>query len=114
MIAEKRLISSSTHRNTLRSWNVYADKGKLVKAISEFKRCISINPNLAKAHLQLGIVYLTKGHNLEAADHFCKTGLLFLKEGDQGSALKAYENLKQTESKELEQHLWEKLNSKTS
>ena len=46
--------------------------------------------------------------------HFYKAGLLFLTEGDQGNALKAYENLKQTESKELEQRLWEKLNSKTS
>ena len=92
---------------------IYAKKGKLDKAISEFKRCISIDPDYAEVYSQLGTVYLSKGHNSEAADHFYKAGLLFLKQGDKGSALKAYEGLKQTKSKELERNLSEKLNPKS-
>ena len=91
---------------------VYAEKGKLDKAIHEFKKCISINPDLAKAHSQLGTAYLSKGLDAEAADHFYKAGLLFLKQGDKGSALKACRGLKQTESKELERSLSEKLKTK--
>ncbi len=93
---------------------VYVKKGKLDKAISEFKRCISIDPDYAEVYSQLGTVYLSKGHNSEAADHFYKAGLLFLKQGDKGSALKAYEGLKQTESKELELSLSEKMNLKSN
>jgi tetratricopeptide (TPR) repeat protein len=92
---------------------IYAKKGKLDKAISEFKKCISINPDLAKAHSQLGTAYLSKGLDSEAADHFYRAGLLFLKQGDKESALKAYEGLKQTKSKELERNLSEKLNPKS-
>lgn len=92
---------------------IYAKKGKLDKAISEFKKCISINPDLAKAHSQLGPAYLSKGLDSEAADHFYRAGLLFLKQGDKESALKAYEGLKQTKSKELERNLSEKLNPKS-
>jgi superkiller protein 3 len=89
---------------------IYAKKGKLDKAISEFKRCISIDPDYAEVYSQLGTVYLSKGLDSEAADHFYRAGLLFLKQGDKESALKAYEGLKQTKSKELERNLSEKLN----
>jgi superkiller protein 3 len=92
---------------------IYAKKGKLDKAISEFKRCISIDPDYAEVYSQLGTVYLSKGLDSEAADHFYKAGLLFLKQGDKESALKAYEGLKQTKSKELELSLSKKLNPKT-
>ena len=93
---------------------IYAKKGKLDKAISEFKRCISIDPDYAEVYSQLGTVYLSKGRDSEAADHFYKAGLLFLKQGDKGSALKAYEGLKKTKSKELERDLSEKLNLKSN
>lgn len=93
---------------------VYAEKGKLDKAISEFKKCISINPDHANAHLKLGTAYLSKESNAKAADHFYKAGLLFLKQGEKGSALKACEGLKQTESKELERSLSEKLKTKSN
>ncbi|NOQ85486.1 MAG: tetratricopeptide repeat protein [Deltaproteobacteria bacterium] len=92
---------------------IYAKKGKLDKAISEFKRCISIDPDYAEVYSQLGTVYLSKGLDSEAADHFYRAGLLFLKQGDKESALKAYEGLKQTKSKELERNLSEKLNPKS-
>ncbi len=91
---------------------IYAKKGKLDKAISEFKRCISIDPDYAEVYSQLGTVYLSKGLDSEAADHFYRAGLLFLKQGDKESALKAYEGLKQTKSKELERSLSEKLKIK--
>ncbi len=93
---------------------IYAKKGKLDKAISEFKRCISIDPDYAEVYSQLGTVYLSKGLDSEAADHFYRAGLLFLKQGDKESALKAYEGLKQTKSKELERNLSEKLKTKSN
>jgi tetratricopeptide (TPR) repeat protein len=93
---------------------VYAEKGKLDKAVSEFKKCLSINPDLAKAHSQLGTAYVSKGLDSEAADHFYRAGLLFLKQGDRGRALKAYEDLKKTKSKELELSLSKKLNPKSN
>ena len=93
---------------------VYAEKGKSDKAISEFKKCLSINPNLAKAHLKLGTAYISKGLDSKAADHFYRAGLLFLKQGDKGSALKAYEDLKKTKSKKLERNLSEKLKTKSN
>ena len=91
---------------------VYAEKGKPDKAVSEFKKCLSVDPNLAKAHLKLGTAYISKGLDSKAADHFYRAGLLFLKQGDKGNALKACEGLKKTRSKELERNLSEKLNLK--
>jgi tetratricopeptide (TPR) repeat protein len=46
----------------------------LDKAISEFKRCISIDPDYAEVYSQLGTVYLSKGLDSEAADHFYRAG----------------------------------------
>jgi len=41
--------------------------------------------------------------------HLYKAGLLFLEEGERDNALKVYELLKQTKSKEQKQDLFEKL-----
>ncbi len=61
------------------------------------------------AHLYLGAVYLEKGLESLVADHFYRAGLLFLKQGDREKALMAYGLLKEVNSKEQEQKLYEKL-----
>ena len=73
----------------------------------------------AKVHDKLGIIYRRFG-NLKlfyggkvffslSAYHFSRAYLLYLKQGDREGALKAYEGLKATKTKELEQTLFEKL-----
>ena len=72
-----------------------------------------------KLHDKLGIIYRKLG-NLKlvyggevffslSAYHFSRAYLLYLKQGDREGALKAYEGLKATKTKELEQTLFEKL-----
>ena len=89
--------------------NAYFDKGMQEDAIREYKKAITVNPGNGMAHLYLGAVYLEKGLESLAADHFYRAGLLFLKQGDREKALMAYELLKEVNSKEQEQKLYEKL-----
>ena len=44
-----------------------------------------------------------------AADYFYKAGLMYLRKGDKEGSAKAYEGLKRTTSKKLEQALYKKL-----
>jgi len=83
----------------------YSNKGMLDEAISEYRKVLAIDPNYAEAHFNLGDAL-----NSLSADHFFKAGLLYLEKGDREAALKAYENLKLTNSKEQERALFEKLN----
>jgi len=87
----------------------YDQKEMLDKAIVEFKEVIAIESNSADAHHNLGYTYYKKGLNSMAADHLYRAGLLNLEQGNEKWALKAYDDLKLTNSKELEQKLYEKL-----
>jgi tetratricopeptide (TPR) repeat protein len=87
----------------------YADKGMLDESISEYKKAISINPDYAGAHLSLGITYCICGMDDVDADHLYKAGLLFLKQGNKGWALKAYEALKLTKAEGLQKALFKKI-----
>jgi tetratricopeptide (TPR) repeat protein len=89
--------------------NVYDKKGMLDEALSEYKKAVTINPDLPPANYNLGLSYSRKGLNYLAAEHLHKAGLLFLKQGNREWALRAYEDLKLTNSKELEQKMYEKL-----
>ncbi len=91
--------------------NAYFDQGMQEDAIGEYKKAITVNPGNGMAHLYLGAVYLEKGLESLAADPFYRAGLLFLKQGDREKALMAYELLKEVNSKEQEQKLYEKLYS---
>jgi len=87
----------------------YNEKEMFDEAIVEFNKIIAINPDSAAAHHNLGYAYLKKGLNSMAADHLYRAGLLHLEQGNGKWALQAYEDLKLTNSKELEQKLYEKL-----
>lgn len=89
----------------------YGKLGRHKEAISQYKKALAIDPNYAGAHYKLGLIYGGKGFFSLAADHLYKAGLLSLKQGDGGSSLKAFENLRRTKSKELEQTFFEKLYS---
>ncbi len=93
---------------------VYERKNMLDEAISEYKKALNINPDYPPAHYKLGHSLLKKGLNSLGAEHLYKAGILFLKEGNRGWAMKAYRSLKQTESKELEKSLYEQLYPKQS
>jgi tetratricopeptide (TPR) repeat protein len=88
---------------------VYDKMGKLDEAILAYEQSIAINPRFARAYQNLGIAYFDKNLKPMAAECFYKAALLFDKQGETGSALKAYDALTLTESKELEQALSEKL-----
>jgi tetratricopeptide (TPR) repeat protein len=90
----------------------YRKLGRLDEAISQYKKALSINPDYPGAHYNLGLMYGGKGFFSLAADHLYKAGVLFLQQGDGKGALKSFEGLKQTKSKELEQTLFEKLYSR--
>ena len=79
------------------------------EAVSAYKKAVDINPDLTVTHYNLGVVYLVNGLDPMAADYFYKAGLMYLKKGDRESAAKAYEGLKRTTSKKLEQALYEEL-----
>ena len=66
-------------------------------------------PNNARSHYSLGVAYANRGDDSLAAEHLHKAGLIFLKKGKRINALKSYEALKQTDSKELAQNLYKKL-----
>jgi len=92
----------------------YERKAMLTDAISQYEKAVSINPDYPQAHYNLARCYsLRKGQYpelyAEAASHCYKAGVLFLQRGDKQMALEAYNDLKQLDSKELEDALREKL-----
>jgi tetratricopeptide (TPR) repeat protein len=50
--------------------NIYAKKGVLDEAMSEYKKALTINPNFAKAHYNLGLAHESKGMLDEAISEF--------------------------------------------
>lgn len=90
---------------------VYKKFGRYEEAISQYKKALAIDPDYAGAYYNLGLIYGGQGLFSLAADHLYKAGLLLLKQGDGGGALKAFEDLKRTKSKELERNFFEKLYS---
>ena len=89
--------------------SAYLKKGLLDEATHECKKAIAIKPDNALAHFTLGYAYYKKGNKTAADDHLYKAGILYLKRDDVEGALEAYECLKLTNSKELEQKLYKKL-----
>ena len=87
----------------------YNEKGNVDKAISSLKNAVNLDNNNADAHALIGDLYLRKALKSLAADHIYKAGLLYIKQGHRESALFAYDVLKEANSKELEQSLFEKL-----
>jgi Flp pilus assembly protein TadD len=87
----------------------YDRKEMLDKAIVEFKEAIALESNSADTHHNLGYTYYKKGLNSMASDYLYQAALLHLEQGNKKWALKAYDDLKLTNSKELEQKLYEKL-----
>ena len=88
---------------------VYDKMGKTDEAISAYEKSVAINPRFASAYQNLGIAYFDKDLKSMAAECFYKAGVLFNEQGATGSALKSYDALTLTESKELEKALSEKL-----
>ena len=84
-------------------------KGMVDEAVSAYKKAVDINPDLTVTHYNLGVVYLVNGLDPMAADYFYKAGLMYLRKGDREGATKAYNGLKRTTSKKLEQSLHKKL-----
>jgi len=112
-ISEYRKAIALDRNNELALYNLaiaYTAMRNHPDAIDALKQIIAINPDNADAHYDLGVFY----HRIEyndslAANHFYKAGLLYFKEGDRKDALAAYDGLKETNSKELEKALFEKL-----
>jgi len=78
-------------------------------ALEKYKKAINENPKDAKSLYSLGITYSMRGDNILGAKYLYEAGLLFLEKGNRYNALKAYQSLKRTNSKELEEALHEKL-----
>jgi tetratricopeptide (TPR) repeat protein len=99
--------------DTVKEWSEIDIKALTAKqydeAIIEYKKAIKTNPNDADAHLNLGHVYCEKKMEYAGAYYLYKAGLLFLKQGNRELALKAYEGLKLTKSKKLEEALFKQL-----
>jgi len=89
--------------------DIYFKKSKIDEALAEYKEALSANPDYAPAHLSLGLIYRNKGLAAVAAHHLYNAGTLFFAQGNREGALQAYENLKHTNSKDLEKSLREKL-----
>ena len=78
-------------------------------AIEHFNRALVINPDSVKVQYHIALVYRGKDLSLLAADYFYKAGMLALENGDRDSALKAYNGLKQTNSRKPEKAISNKL-----
>ena len=79
------------------------------EAVTFFTKALELNASDPATHYQLGNAFFALGDTKQAADHFYQAGLLFLKNGDKGSALRAYTMLRKTNSKKLEQALLEEM-----
>ena len=72
------------------------------EAVKCFTEAIALDKNDPNTHYQLGSAYFAQGDTKQAANHFYQAGLLFLKNGDKGSALRAYTMLRKTNSKKTD------------
>jgi len=87
----------------------YFKKKMFKESISEYKEAITIAPDHTDAHRNLGYSYLKKGKDTAAAEHFYRAGVLSSRQNDREGALKAYNGLKQTNSKKLTKALFDML-----
>lgn len=91
----------------------YEQKGMAQEAHAEYEKAVTADPNLAPALYNLGKSYWSKGSNALAAEHLHKAGELFLRMRNKEWAMKSYNILKLTNSKELEKDLHQKINPET-
>jgi len=89
--------------------SAYLMKGMLDDASYASKKALAADQGDALAHFTLGSVHHQKGNNALADDHFYRAGILYLKRGDVEGTVRAYECLKKTNAKELENKLYDKL-----
>lgn len=79
------------------------------EAVTCFTKALELNASDPETHYRLGSAFFALGETKQAANHFFQAGLLFLKNGDKGSAVRAYTMLRKTNSKKLEQTLLEEM-----
>jgi tetratricopeptide (TPR) repeat protein len=95
-------LSSMACAETTDEWAVKGsnalENGNYDEAIRCYKQAIAKDPDNATAQYNLGLAYYKKGLNALAADYFYSTGLLLIKQGHEGHAFLAYEDLKKVES----------------
>ena len=107
------LIGASPVPETPEKWLEKGQEAYEAKNYTEAIRCftkaIALNEDQPNTYYQLGSAYFAQGDTKQAANHFFQAGLLFLKNGDKGSALRAYTMLRKTNSKKLEQTLFEEM-----
>ena len=107
------IITSTSALETLEKWvekgqTAYEEKN-YTEAVTCFTKALELNASDPKTHYQLGSAFFALGETKQAANHFYQAGLLFLKNGDKGSALRAYTMLRKTNSKKLEQTFLEEM-----
>ena len=95
-------LSNMAWAETTDEWGVKGsnalENGSYDEAIRCYKQAIAKDPDNATAQYNLGLAYYKKGLNVLAADYFYGTGLLLIKQGHEGHAFLAYEDLKKVES----------------
>ena len=79
------------------------------EAVSCYTKALELNGADPNTHYQIGSTFFALGDTKQAANHFYQAGLLFFKNGDKGSALKAYTMLRKTNAKKLEKALFEEM-----
>ncbi|MDX1779410.1 MAG: tetratricopeptide repeat protein [Thermodesulfobacteriota bacterium] len=79
------------------------------EAVTCFTKALELNASDPEMHYQLGNALFAPGDKKQSTNHYYQAGLLFLKNGDKGSALRAYTMLRKTNSKKLEQTLLEEM-----
>ena len=89
---------------------IYENKNMFNEAFSEYKKAVSINPDLPPAQYNLGRSYLRDGLKSQAAEHLYSAGLLFLERENKEWARKSYSALRRTNSETLEKALYKQLN----
>jgi Flp pilus assembly protein TadD len=101
--------SSQTPEKWIEKGQAAFEEKNYTEAVTCFTKALELNTSDPKTHYQLGSAFFALGDTKQAANHFYQAGLLFLRNGDKGSALRAYTMLRKTNSKKLEQTLLEEM-----
>ena len=94
--------SLETPENWVEKGQAAYEEKNYTAAVTCFNKALELNASDPQTHYQLGNAFFALGEKKQAANHFYQAGLLFLKNGDKGSALRAYTMLRKTNSKKLE------------